>query len=365
MEGWLSHSWAYQINVWYSPLRRSLPFWGALTLPAICLRKSGSPQDGCAGKPPRVRRVIPSQVGRKYRQGGSGSPLSIFPRGHSPVPPIRVQAASPVRRKPRDPWGSGWPRLGPSRGESGPWANPMKNLRIASQVIIFDIEVHVGENNDVRKGSCACSTSTLRMREVERKKQKGESNHGLRICRQWFRQLGHGLIVVHLRSNETCHFYYYYVTSPWTSNSWILISKLNLRVVSLQLWDLFIFQVKKINKSRGRRCWTHGVSLSWLGCYHYTAMVTSKPAREIMYYLFFRNIGEYKGESAKASKENKFPVWGFWIIWNMWPNVNGRVKTSGGRIEEKRRKCANFISNFCATSSSSNRRTPGSENNKT
>ena len=198
------------------PLRRSLPVLGTASPPGnLPEEKRPSPGRG-AGKPPRVRKVIPRQVGRKYRQGGV--PAVLFPFFREDMhqfPPIRVQAVSPVRRKPRDPWGSGWPRLGPSMGESGPWANPMKNLRSASQVINLDLEIHVGQNNDVRKGWCACSGSTPRMREVERKKQKGESNHGLRICRQWFRQLGHGLIVSYLRSNQTRYFCCYSATSPW------------------------------------------------------------------------------------------------------------------------------------------------------
>ena len=184
--------------VWYSPLRRSLPFWGALALLAICLRKSVPPQEGVLENHQGSGELFPVRLAASTVRGFWQSSFHFSERTFTSSP-IRVHAVSPVGRKPRDPWGSGWPRLGPSRGEAGPWANPMKNLRIASQVINLDIEIHVGQNNDVRKGWCACSVTTLRMRDVERKKQKGESNHGLRIWRQWFRQLGHGLIVSFLR----------------------------------------------------------------------------------------------------------------------------------------------------------------------
>ena len=143
MEGWLSHSWAYQTLVWYSPLRRSLPFWGALTLPAIRRRNSGPPQDGVLENHRGSGELFPVRLAASTVRGFWQSSFHFSERTFTSSP-IRVQAVSPVRRKPRDPWGSGWPRLGPSRGESGPWANPMKSLRIASQVINLDIEIHVG-----------------------------------------------------------------------------------------------------------------------------------------------------------------------------------------------------------------------------
>ena len=265
--------------VWYSPCGGVSPFWEPLALLAICLRKSVHPQDGVLENHQGSGKLSPVRLAASTVRGGSGSPLSLFPRGHNQFPPIRVQAVSPVRRKPRDPWGSGWPRLGPSMGESGPWANPMKNLRIASQVINLDLEIHVGQNNDVRKGWCACSGSTPRMREVERKKQKGESNHGLRICRQWFRQLGHGLIVSYLRSNQTRYFCCYSATSPWALHRFF---ELHFQKYICG-WCCFSCRatfLRVAKKKRIKRYWAHRVPLSYLGCYD-CAVVNSKPARKI------------------------------------------------------------------------------------
>ena len=142
MEGWLSHSWAYQTYVWYSPCGGVSCSWRVLALLAICLRKSAL-QDGVLENHQGSGELFPVRLTASTVRGFRQSSFHFSERTFTSSP-IRMQAVSPVRRNPRDPWGSGWPRLGPSRGESGPWANPMKNFRIASHVINFDIEIHVG-----------------------------------------------------------------------------------------------------------------------------------------------------------------------------------------------------------------------------
>ena len=100
-----------------TPPAEESPVLGSASPPGnLPEEKRPSPGRGCwkttkgqASYPPSGWPHVPSG-------GGSGSPLSLFPRGHSPVPPIRVQAVSPERRTPLHPWGSGWPRLGPSHG---------------------------------------------------------------------------------------------------------------------------------------------------------------------------------------------------------------------------------------------------------
>ena len=78
---------AHQIYFLVLPPQRSLPFWGALALAQIL---------------PEEKRPSPERVARNPRKGpagrfsfrmtactvrSSGSPLSLFPRGRSPVPP--------------------------------------------------------------------------------------------------------------------------------------------------------------------------------------------------------------------------------------------------------------------------------------
>ena len=96
---------SYQTNVWYSPLRRSLPFCGALALLAICLRKSGPPQDRVLENHQGSGELFPCQVGRKYHQGGSGSPPSLFSERTFTSSPHQSTSSFPVRRKTPRPMG--------------------------------------------------------------------------------------------------------------------------------------------------------------------------------------------------------------------------------------------------------------------
>ena len=80
----------------------------------------------------------------------------------------------------------------PQEGSQGRARSAVESTRIASHVIKLGIIVHVGPNK----------RRLLRMLGIhtahawsKRKKQKGESNHGLRIWRQRFRQLAHGLVL--------------------------------------------------------------------------------------------------------------------------------------------------------------------------
>ena len=66
--------------------------------------------------------------------------------------------------------------------------------------------------------------------------------------------------------------------------SWVSSFKNNICGWLLHLRESCLLHVKRNKKQktnrrkwRDRRCWTHGVWLSWLGCYHCT-MKTSKPA---------------------------------------------------------------------------------------
>ena len=86
------------------PVKESPPFWGPLALLALCVPEEKRPSPGRgARKPPRVKRVLPFQVGRKYRQGFRESSFHFSERT-SPVPP---QSASgfPLREKTPRPMG--------------------------------------------------------------------------------------------------------------------------------------------------------------------------------------------------------------------------------------------------------------------
>ena len=134
------HSWAYQTSVWYSPLRRSLPFWGPLALLALCAwGKAALPRTGCQKTTKGHSESSPFRLAASTFRG-SGSPLSIFPRGYHQFP-LREQAASPFGRKPQDPWGSSWPRLGPSRGESGPCAK--RGWKVENRIPGYQLEYHI------------------------------------------------------------------------------------------------------------------------------------------------------------------------------------------------------------------------------
>ena len=111
-----------RLSIWYSPAVESSPFWGPLVLAQIL---------------PEEKQPSPERVARNPRKGPAGSHLSGWPQAPSGVPavllpffredihqfPLRVQAVPPTGEKPPDPWGPSWPRLGPSRGESGPQQN--------------------------------------------------------------------------------------------------------------------------------------------------------------------------------------------------------------------------------------------------
>ena len=130
-----------------SPLRWNLPFWGPLALLARCAwRKSGSPQDGVARKPPRVKQVAPFQVGRKYRQGPRESSFHFSERT-SPVPP---QSTSGFPLREENPKTHGAPAgqdSVPQGGSQGRARSAVEKSRITSQVINLSIIIHVGLNN--------------------------------------------------------------------------------------------------------------------------------------------------------------------------------------------------------------------------
>ena len=127
-----------------------LPFWGAPSLLAICLRESGPPQDGVPENHQGSGEFSPLGLTASTVRG-SGSPLSLFPRGRSPVPHHSASGFL-FERQPRDPWGSSWPRLGPSRGGVMAVREAVPKPRIASQVIKLAIALHVGVTNDAGKG---------------------------------------------------------------------------------------------------------------------------------------------------------------------------------------------------------------------
>ena len=74
MEGWLSHSWAYQMLLWYSPLWRSLPVLGTASPPGtVCAwGKAALPRTGC----------------QKTTKGQASCPLSGWPQVPSGVPGV-------------------------------------------------------------------------------------------------------------------------------------------------------------------------------------------------------------------------------------------------------------------------------------
>ena len=67
----------------------------------------------------RVKQVVLFQDDRKHHQEFRAV-LFPFSREDLHRFPLRVQAVSPYRRKPQDPWGPSWPRLCSQREESGP-----------------------------------------------------------------------------------------------------------------------------------------------------------------------------------------------------------------------------------------------------
>ena len=86
-------------NVWYSPCG-GVPFWGALSLLAFCLRNSGPPQDGVLENHQGSSELPPVRLAASTVRGDSGSPLSLFPRGHSPVPPSKYKRFPPLGENP-------------------------------------------------------------------------------------------------------------------------------------------------------------------------------------------------------------------------------------------------------------------------
>ena len=142
------------------PLRWSLPFWVSASPPGCLPEEKRTPPGRGARKPPRVRRVLPCQVARKYRQGVPAVLLPFF-REDIHRFPIRVRAVSPSGSKPRDPWGSSWPRLGPSRGESGPCAKRLKRReshpRLSTWISKSMWVVRIMTSEKLVRIHCACA----------------------------------------------------------------------------------------------------------------------------------------------------------------------------------------------------------------
>ena len=128
VKGWtLPHSRTYQTNAWCSPVVESSAPGTVSPQSKFCLRKNGTPHVRVARNPARVTQVVPLPGWPQAPVRSSGSPLH-FPERIFCQFPVRVQAISPFRRKPRDPWGpSAWQKtrsqdLGPiwvsqSRGQ--------------------------------------------------------------------------------------------------------------------------------------------------------------------------------------------------------------------------------------------------------
>ena len=96
------------------------PVLGSASPHGILPEEERTPRDGVLENHQGSSECFPLRMAASTVRG-SGSPPSLFPGGHSPVP-HQSTSGFPFGRKPQDPWGSSWPRLGPSRGESGPCA---------------------------------------------------------------------------------------------------------------------------------------------------------------------------------------------------------------------------------------------------
>ena len=104
---------------------------------------------------------------------GSGSPLSLFPRGHSPV----SYQSFPSERKPETHGAPAGQDSVPSGGQSWPFVKQ-------SQVIKLGIVLHVGFNNDekrlliARYPNCACVTEKDRSKRENRTTTSGSAGRG-------------------------------------------------------------------------------------------------------------------------------------------------------------------------------------------
>ena len=135
------------VPVWYSPLRWSLPFWGSASPPGtMCLRKSGPPQRGVLKKPPRVRRVLPCQVGRKYRQGCRQSSFPFSGRTFTGSP-SEYKRFPPLGENPETHGAPAGQDSVPQGGSQGRARSAVEKSRIASKVINSSLVIHVGLNN--------------------------------------------------------------------------------------------------------------------------------------------------------------------------------------------------------------------------
>ena len=125
---------AHQIYFWYSSAVESSVLGTVGPSRKCCPRKSGTPQERVA-RNPRKDPAGSSLSG--WPQAPSGVPAVLFPFSREDVHrfPLRVRAVSPYRRKPQDPWGPSWPRLGSSREESRPclehWQTPESNWTLS------------------------------------------------------------------------------------------------------------------------------------------------------------------------------------------------------------------------------------------
>ena len=115
------------------------PFWGPLALLALCVpeEKWPSPGRGGARKPPRVKRVLPFQVGRKYRQGFRESSFHFSERT-SPVPP-QSTSGFPLREKTPRPMGLQLAKTRSLKGgvravRKARWESPESHPKLSTQV---------------------------------------------------------------------------------------------------------------------------------------------------------------------------------------------------------------------------------------
>ena len=115
------------------------PFWGPLALLAPCVaeEKWPSPGRGGARKPPRVKRVLPFQVGRKYRQGFRESSFHFSERT-SPVPP-QSTSGFPLRERTPRPMGLQLAKTRSLKGgvravRKARWESPESHPKLSTQV---------------------------------------------------------------------------------------------------------------------------------------------------------------------------------------------------------------------------------------
>ena len=122
---------------------------GALALLAICLRKSVPPQEGVPENRQGSGELSPFRLAASTVRG-SGSPPSLFPGGHSPVP-YQSTSGFPLWEKTPRPMGLQLAKTRSLKGGVRAVLEAVEKPIIASQVINLDIEIHVGSSNDVRK----------------------------------------------------------------------------------------------------------------------------------------------------------------------------------------------------------------------